>query len=63
MIKQLKLNKAIGVDCIANEMFKFGSFPHLLDILAIMFNSAISIGHLPKNLNTSSLTPILRRMI
>ena len=61
ILKNLKIGKAIGVDFLSNEMFKYGACNNLILLLKIIFNTMIRTGHIPNDFNISLVTPIPKK--
>jgi len=63
-INKLEYGKAPGYDFVVNEMvINAKDSPVFIQILVTFFNSITSYGYLPKNFNTSLLTPIPKKGI
>ena len=61
IIKNLKTDKAVGVDFISNEMLKHGNCNNLISILHQIFNQMFKNGYTPNDFNTSLVTPIPKK--
>ena len=61
IIKNLKTNKAVGVDFISNEMLKYGNCDNLISILHYVFNQMFKNGYTPNDFNTSLVSPIPKK--
>jgi len=61
VISKLKSNVACGNDLIINEFVKFGCSDMLATVLEWLFNSMLSIGHIPDTFNVSLVTPIPKK--
>ena len=59
-VKNLKNNKSAGLDCIKNEMVKYG-YSVLSDSLVKLFNLVYSSGHFPTIWNTNLIKPIYKK--
>ena len=59
-IRNLKTNKAAGLDGIVNEMFKTG-ISSLLSPLHKIFNSILTHGHFPSSWHTNTLSPLFKK--
>lgn len=60
-IKNLKNDKASGVDYVTNEMIKYAMCETLVDILRCIFNNMVKYGHTPNDFNISLVTPIPKK--
>ena len=58
-VKELKNNKAAGIDNITNEMIKC-SLPYILENLRELYNFILLKGEFPNNWNCAILTPIFK---
>ena len=61
ILKNLKIGKAIGIDFLSNEMFKYGACDNLIKLLQLIFNTMIKTGHIPNDFNISLVTPITKK--
>jgi hypothetical protein len=60
-ISDLKIGKAIGHDCISNEMIKYGAGENLITIMHCVFNKMVQHGSTPTDFNASLVTPIPKK--
>ena len=61
VIRKLKNGKAVGVDSVPNEMFKYADNLRLSCIIATIFNNVIKYGLTINNFNVSLITPIPKK--
>jgi hypothetical protein len=61
VISKLKSNVACGYDLILNEFIKHGCSDLLVSVLEWLFNSMLSIGHVPDKFNISMVSPIPKK--
>jgi hypothetical protein len=61
VISKLKSNVACGHDLIINEFIKYGCSDSLASVLEWLFNSMLSIGHIPDKFNISMVSPIPKK--
>lgn len=58
ILKNLRNGKAIGMNGVSNEMFKYASDTQLSELLAPLFNHIINYDIIPTNLNIGMIKPI-----